>query len=360
MAETEEKSYILIVEDDQNIAELIQLYLTSHGYAVKIDADGAAVEEHLQSGQVQLVILDLLLPRRSGWEICRKIRGRGDTPVIILTAKGDLRDKLLGFELGADDYIVKPFDPLELVARVKAVLRRSGERAARDAVSAAGAGANAAGAAAGGAASNEAGGAARVAGAGANVPGGTAAGAVAPGGTAVGTAAGDAVSAAGAADDPRAGPAGKAAPGAAGEIKDGGAGKTAFRPADGTPGGKNSAAGGGAVDGALPGTGSGDPGGAAVNLPGLRVDLGAYEVLAAGEKIELTRRETELLYFLAAHPNRVFTREYLLKELWGYDYLGGTRTVDVHINRLRDKIEKPGLPWQIKTVWGVGYKFEID
>lgn len=311
MAGLEEKSYILIVEDDQNIAELIQLYLTSHGYAVKIDADGASVEEHLQSGQAELVILDLLLPRRSGWEICRKIRSRGSTPVIILTAKGDLRDKLLGFELGADDYIVKPFDPLELVARVKAVLRRSGERAAG--------------------------------------------GAVAPGGTAVGAAAGDAASAAGAADDPRAGPAGRAASDAAGEIRGGGAGGAAFRPANETAGARNSGAGA-----ALSGTGSGEPGGAAVNLPGLRVDLGAYEVLAAGEKIELTRRETELLYFLAAHPNRVFTREYLLKELWGYDYLGGTRTVDVHINRLRDKIEKPGLPWQIKTVWGVGYKFEIN
>ncbi|MCL6448853.1 MAG: response regulator transcription factor [Armatimonadetes bacterium] len=257
----ERKGHVLVVEDDQNIAKLIQLYLTSQGYAVKIDADGASVEERLQNEQVDLVILDLLLPHRSGWEICRKIREQGGTPVIILTAKGDLRDKLLGFELGADDYIVKPFDPLELLARVKAVLRRSGKRAA------------------GGAKGNE---------------------------------------------------------------------------ADGAAGGVS----GGAAAGVLSGTVSGAADGAAVNLPGLRVDLSAYEVFVAGEKIELTRRETELLYFLAGHPNRVFTREYLLKELWGYDYPGGTRTVDVHINRLRDKIEKPGQPWQIKTVWGVGYKFE--
>lgn len=227
----ETKGLVLIVEDDKNIAELIHLYLVSHGYKVEIDENGTGVEQYLKGKKVDLIILDLMLPYLDGLEICKKIREQGNIPVIILTAKGDIKDKLLGFNLGADDYIVKPFDPLELLARVKAVLRRSSEYS---------------------------------------------------------------------------------------------------------------------LDRPL------------VKWPGLSIDLSCYEVLIEGQKVELTPRETELLYFLASHPNRVFTREYLLKELWGYDYLGGTRTVDVHINRLRDKVERSYLPWWIKTIWGVGYKFECE
>lgn len=225
----EDKDLILVVEDDKNIADLIQLYLLSYGFGVCQSRDGTDIEQYLQNGKAKLVILDLMLPVIDGWEICRRIREKSDVPVIILTAKGDIKDKLLAFNTGADDYVVKPFDPLELMARVKAVLKRTGERVT---------------------------------------------------------------------DNP------------------------------------------------------------SLQKPGLSVDLSCYEVLVEGKKVELTPRETELLYFLASQPNQVFTREHLLKKLWGYDYPGGTRTVDVHINRLRDKLETPNQSWQIKTVWGVGYKFE--
>jgi len=225
----EAKDLILVVEDDKNIADLIQLYLLSHGYRVYLSRDGTDLEQYLRNEKVKLVILDLMLPIIDGWEICRKIREKSDIPVIILTAKGDIKDKLLAFNTGVDDYVVKPFDPLELMARVKAILKRSVERVA-----------------------------------------------VSP----------------------------------------------------------------------------------SLQQPGLSVDLSCYEVLVENKKVELTPRETELIYFLASHPNQVFTREYLLKELWGYDYPGGTRTVDVHINRLRDKLKRDNQSWNIKTIWGVGYKFE--
>jgi DNA-binding response OmpR family regulator len=226
----EGKDLILVVEDDKNIADLIQLYLLSYGFRVYQSRDGTDIEQYLQNGKAKLVILDLMLPVIDGWEICRRIREKSDIPVIILTAKGDIKDKLLAFNTGADDYVVKPFDPLELMARVKAVLKRTCERVSDN---------------------------------------------------------------------------------------------------------------------------------HSLQQPGLSVDLSCYEVLVEGKKVELTPRETELLYFLASQPNQVFTREYLLKKLWGYDYPGGTRTVDVHINRLRDKLETPNQSWQIKTIWGVGYKFEL-
>ncbi|HHW41708.1 MAG TPA: response regulator transcription factor [Syntrophomonadaceae bacterium] len=226
-----EKS-ILVVEDDQNIAELIRLYLANQGYRVIISLTGRGVVEQVQREGIDLVILDLRLPHVSGWEICRALRQQTTVPIIIVTAKRDISDKLRGFDLGADDYIVKPFDPLELLARVRAVLKRS----------------------------------------------------------------------------------------------------------QASTGGPES-----------------------IILPGLEIDLGRYEVRVNNQLVELTPKETELLYTLASQPNHVLTREYLLKRIWGYAISVGTsRTVDVHINRLRDKIEKPGVPWRIKTVWGVGYKFENE
>lgn len=223
---------ILIIEDDQSIAELISLYLTRQGYTVHVENEGLAGLQRWQEIQPDLVILDIMLPQVDGWEICHRVRDLYDTPVIVVTARGALADKLHGFDLGVDDYIVKPFDPLELVARTKAVLKRTRNDAF---------------------------------------------------------------------DKPR-----------------------------------------------------------QVSLPGLTIDMDTYLVTVDGKKVDLTPRETQLLYFLASHPGRVCTREYLLKELWGYDYPGSTRTVDVHINRLRDKVEKDHLPWHIRTVWGIGYRFEVS
>ncbi|MGO0122116.1 response regulator transcription factor [Desulfothermobacter acidiphilus] len=219
---------VLVVEDDRNIAELVSLYLEKHGYRVLKALSGVEALETLQSQATDLVILDLMLPGINGWEVCRQIRAKSQLPVIMLTAKGELRDKLSGFELGADDYVVKPFDPQELIARVKAVLRRAGDT----------------------------------------------------------------------------------------------------RPKK-------------------------------VDLPDLLIDLESYVVEVAGTKVELTRRETELLYFLASHPGRVFTREFLLQRVWGFEFPGNTRTVDVHVNRLREKLDGLSKSWHIKTVWGVGYKLVV-
>jgi DNA-binding response OmpR family regulator len=184
---------------------------------------------------IDMVILDLMLPGIDGWEVCYRLRQHSSLPVIILTAKVELPDKLHGFSLGADDYIVKPFDPLELVARVKAVLHRAKDKSQR-----------------------------------------------------VG-------------DKPQ-----------------------------------------------------------RVELPELIIDLTSYTVKAAGETIEFTSKEIEFLYFLASHPNRVFSREFLLQQLWGFDFLGNTRTVDVYVNRLRKKLERFSKAWHIKTVWDVGYKFVLE
>lgn len=220
---------ILVVEDDQNVAELFRLYLENQGYRVVLSGSGTDALRLLEKevNDLQAVILDLMLPGIDGWEVCRQIRQGSSLPIIILTAKGELSDKLRGFDLGADDYVVKPFDPLELVARVKAVLRRAKSLSRR------------------------------------------------------------------------------------------------------------------------------------VELPDLVVDLDSYTVTVAGQLVDLTPRETELLYFLASQPGRVLTRELLLQRVWGFEFPGNTRTVDVHINRLREKLEGLAHSWQIKTVWGVGYKFVL-
>jgi len=227
---------ILVVDDDSNIAELISLYLKKEMYEAKIAGDGEEALSLYDSFAPDLIILDLMLPGKDGYEVCREIRQRGTTPIIILSAKTDTFDKVLGLELGADDYMVKPFEAKELVARVKAVLRRSRTKDQPDQVS----------------------------------------------------------------------------------------------PKDSK----------------------------VVEYPGLVVSLTNYTVLYNGKKVDMPPKELELLYFLASRPNQVFTREQLLDQLWGYDYMGDTRTVDVHIMRLRDKIQGENN-WSIGTVWGIGYRFEL-
>lgn len=231
----------LIVDDDPNISELLRLYFDKDGFAVVSCLDGdKAVDTFLQSSP-DVVILDLMLPGKDGYDILREIRKHGQTPVIMLTARGDTLDKVVGLELGADDYVQKPFEPKELLARVKAVLRRC--EAAQD----------------------------------------------------------------------------------------------SHRP------------------------GEHESNGDAVEYPQLRVDKSRYSVKACGKDIEMPPKELELLFFLSTHPNRVFTREQLLENVWGYDFFGESRTVDVHIKRIREKLDDAGdhPAWQIKTVWGVGYKFEL-
>ncbi|HEY3373490.1 MAG TPA: response regulator transcription factor [Candidatus Aquicultor sp.] len=227
--QTLQQKNVLIIEDDRNIAELVRLYLDDQGWLTRIFVDGGDALNYLKDNHVHvgLVILDLMLPSVDGWEICRWVKENTHIPVIIVTAHGEIQDKLKGFELGTDDYIVKPFDPLEVVARVKAVLRRTG-------------------------------------------------------------------------DKPQ-----------------------------------------------------------CLEFPNLSINLDSYTVLVAGEKMELTPREIELLHFLASYPGRVFTRELLLQQLWGFDFPGNTRTVDVHVNRLREKLEAASDSCRITTVWGVGYKFEV-
>ena len=226
---------ILIVDDDSTIAELISLYLTKEMFDTRTAGDGYQALELFRSFSPDLVILDLMLPGKDGYEVCREIRQIRQTPIIMLSAKGETFDKVLGLELGADDYMVKPFDSKELVARVKAVLRRSRNK-----------------------------------------------------------------------EDSR--------------KKD----QEHIR---------------------------------SVEYPGLTVNLSNYAVIYNGEPVEMPPKELELLYFLASQPNQVFTREQLLDHIWGYEYVGDTRTVDVHIKRLREKI-KGENGWNIGTVWGIGYKFE--
>lgn len=222
---------VLIVDDDTNIVELIRLYLEKENFEVVVAYNGQAAVEAFKEEAPSLVILDLMLPIMDGWQVCREIRRISNIPIIMLTAKGETFDKVLGLELGADDYMVKPFDTKELVARVKAVLRRS-------------------------------------------------------------------------------------------ETKDMKAKKE-------------------------------------IVYPNLAINLSNYELKLAGNVIEIPPKELELLYFLASNPNHVFTREQLLEEVWGFDYFGDSRTVDVHIKRLREKLEGIEGTWQLKTVWGVGYKFEV-
>ncbi len=230
------KTKILIVDDDNNIAELISLYLTKECYDTKIVNDGEEALEAFESYNPNMILLDLMLPGIDGYQVCREIRTKSNVPIIMLSAKGEIFDKVLGLELGADDYIMKPFDSKELVARVKAVLRR-------------------------------------------------------------------------------------------------------FQPAKTASSSTNSSA-------------------KCVEYSDLIINLSNYSVLYNGKQIDMPPKELELLYFLAASPNQVFTREQLLDHIWGYEYIGDTRTVDVHVKRLREKI-KDHDAWAIATVWGIGYKFEV-
>ena len=222
---------VLIVDDDAHIAELIKLYLEKEEYKTIVASNGAKALQLFKEEAPSIVILDVMMPEMDGWQVCREIRRISNIPIIMLTAKGETFDKVRGLELGADDYMVKPFEPKELIARVKAVLRRF-------------------------------------------------------------------------------------------ESKDTQAMKE-------------------------------------IVFPNLTINLSNYELKICGKIVEIPPKELELLYFLASNPNRVFTREQLLEEVWGFDYFGDSRTVDVHIKRLREKLEGVEGSWQLKTVWGVGYKFEV-
>ena len=225
------KMTILLVDDDPNITQLVRLYLEKEGYDVQTADRGDTALEMFRKNPPHLMLLDIMLPGMDGWEVCREVRRTSNIPIIMLTAKGETFDKVLGLELGADDYITKPFEPKEMVARIKAVARRyqTGDTPAKE-----------------------------------------------------------------------------------------------------------------------------------VSFPGLTVNISRYSVVYAGQEIEMPPKGLEVLYFLASHANQVFTRQQLLEQVWGFNFFGDSRTVDVHIKRLREKLvdcEKYG--WQIKTVWSVGYKFEV-
>ena len=233
------KQKILIVDDDENIAELISLYLTKECFDTKMVYNGEDALRAFDTYQPNLILLDLMLPGIDGYQVCREVRAKSSTPIIMLSAKGEVFDKVLGLELGADDYIMKPFDSKELVARIRAVLRRY-QPAKPEAAAAQ-------------SASRE-------------------------------------------------------------RVK-------------------------------------------CVEYDDLEINLTNYSVVCDGHPVEMPPKELELLYFLASSPNQVFTREQLLDQIWGYEYIGDTRTVDVHIKRLREKI-KEHPSWRLSTVWGIGYKFE--
>ena len=234
------KQKILIVDDDENIAELISLYLTKECFETSIVYDGESALEAVKTFRPNLILLDLMLPGIDGYQVCREVRSSSSIPIIMLSAKGEIFDKVLGLELGADDYMEKPFDTKELVARVRAVLRRYKPAAA-----------------------------------------------------------------------PAAEPSVPAA-----KVK-------------------------------------------MVEYPDLTINLTNYSVVYKDRTLEMPPKELELLYFLASSPNQVFTREQLLDQIWGYEYIGDTRTVDVHIKRLREKIRDHEV-WRLSTVWGIGYKFEVN
>ena len=223
---------ILIVDDDENICELLRLYLEKDGFETIVANDGEQAVEYASKYSPDLILLDIMLPKLDGWQVCREIRKTSDTPIIMLTAKGETFDKILGLELGADDYVSKPFDTKEVIARIKAVLRRSHENDKSSQV-------------------NE------------------------------------------------------------------------------------------------------------VRYDKLRINLTNYELEVNGVKIDTPPKELELIYHLASNPSRVYTRDQLLDEVWGFDYYGDSRTVDVHVKRLREKLENVSDQWCLKTVWGVGYKFEV-
>lgn len=224
-------SKIMIVDDDENICELLRLYLEKDGYATVSVNDGAQAVEAFGRENPDLLLLDIMLPGLDGWQICREIRKSSNVPIIMLTAKGETFDKVLGLELGADDYVTKPFDTKEILARIKAVLRRT----------------------------------------------------------------------------------------------------------------------------AVPET----PDLKQVSYDKLSINLTNYEMIVNGKAVDTPPKELELIYHLASNPNRVYTRDQLLDEVWGFDYYGDSRTVDVHVKRLREKLEGVSENWSLKTVWGVGYKFEL-
>lgn len=225
---------ILVVDDDTNICELLRLYLEKEGYSVAIATTGMQAVRMFAEHQPDLMLLDIMLPELDGWQVCREIRKYSNKPIIMLTAKGETFDKVLGLELGADDYITKPFEAKEVLARIKAVLRRSGSSSSVEAQE---------------------------------------------------------------------------------EIKQ-------------------------------------------VTYDNIVINLTNYELEVGGKRVDAPPKELELLYHLASNPNRVFTRDQLLDEVWGYDYYGDSRTVDVHIKRIREKIEGASDKWELATVWSVGYKFK--
>ena len=228
------KQKILIVDDEENICELVRLYIEKDGFDSVIANDGGEAVAKFNTEKPDLILLDIMLPVKDGWQVCREIRSQSNVPIIMLTAKGETFDKVLGLELGADDYVVKPFEPKELIARIRAVLRRSAA-VVQDNTS----------------------------------------------------------------DD---------------ELR----------------------------------------------FDGLRINQSTYEVYIDDKKVEMPPKEFELLYFLAKNTNKVFTRDQLLDEIWGYEFFGDSRTVDVHIKRIREKLDGDDRAWALKTVWGVGYKFEVN
>lgn len=226
------KQKILIVDDDENICELLRLYLEKDGFDTAVANDGEDALKSAEHYSPDLILLDIMLPKLDGWQVCREIRKNSDTPIIMLTAKGETFDKILGLELGADDYISKPFDTKEVIARIRAVLRRSSDKNGLL------------------------------------------------------------------------------------DVKE-------------------------------------------VKFDKLTVNITNYELIVDGKQIDTPPKELELIYHLASNPNRVYTRDQLLDEVWGFDYYGDSRTVDVHVKRLREKLENVSDKWSLKTVWGVGYKFEV-
>lgn len=223
---------ILVIDDDANICDLLEMYLVKEGYEVKTVNDGVEGITAFRMYEPDLVLLDIMLPKKDGWQICREIREHSSKPIIMITAKGETIDKVLGLELGADDFIVKPFDMKEVFARIKAVLRRYAKHETSD-----------------------------------------------------------------------------------GEV---------------------------------------------IKFDDLEISLQKYEMRVGGKVVDIPPKELELIYFLASNYNRVFTRDQLLDKVWGFDYLGDSRTVDVHIKRLREKLEGAHGNWTLKTIWGVGYKFEVS
>jgi len=224
---------ILVVDDDKNICDLLRIYLEKDGYNVTLAYDGDDALEKFNSYKPDLILLDVMLPRIDGWQICREIRRKSDVPIIMITARGETVDKIEGLDLGADDYIVKPFDPKEVLARISAVARRLGLVKAE-------------------------------------------------------------------------------------------------------------------TDNRI------------VTYDGLSVNMTCYELKVNGKTIDAPPKELELLFFLASNPNRVYTRDQLLDAIWGFEYYGDSRTIDVHIKRLREKLENVSDKWALKTVWGIGYKFESE